>query len=406
MVITLVSDSLNSDSKTAGFSAFNLARQLSGHGHEIRIVTYAGLALKENNIETEFEVFYIPQSKFLTGLWNRAILKSIKKAVCGSDAVHVFQPSILGWTAAKAAKKLKVPVIAGFYTEPEHTALYLFLRFLFYRNFLHIHCIDKHVAAHLRSYGYKAWLHVISDKLHPRSRTIKRMERMYLSLSNQNKSDFAKGCMFRLLSRLFYTGFAVPLMQFWMRVVLGARIRGKKNLKGVRSAVTVCNHVHFLDSVLVGLAVFPRKATFPTFVKNVRTLWPGKIVRILGGVAIPESLSEVNTFFNELEFLLIKNHIVHFFPEGVLRPYDTDLISFRKGAFHLAAQARVPIVPMLITFDPPKGLYKLIRKKPVMTLHVGKPMEPYDEKPENDMRIRMELIYEKMNSFAKRNKAS
>lgn len=108
------------------------------------------------------------------------------------------------------------------------------------------------------------------------------MERMYLSLSNQNKSDFAKGCMFRLLSRLFYTGFAVPLMQFWMRVVLGARIRGKKNLKGVRSAVTVCNHVHFLDSVLVGLAVFPRKATFPTFVKNVRTLWPGKIVRILG----------------------------------------------------------------------------------------------------------------------------
>lgn len=104
MVITLVSDSLNSDSKTAGFSAFNLARQLSGHGHEIRIVTYAGLALKENNIETEFEVFYIPQSKFLTGLWNRAILKSIKKAVCGSDAVHVFQPSILGWTAAKAAK--------------------------------------------------------------------------------------------------------------------------------------------------------------------------------------------------------------------------------------------------------------------------------------------------------------
>ena len=135
--------------------------------------------------------------------------------------------------------------------------------------------------------------------------------------------------------------------------------------------MTVCNHVHFLDSVLVGLAVFPRKATFPTFVKNVRTLWPGKIVRILGGVAIPESLSEVNTFFNELEFLLIKNHIVHFFPEGVLRPYDTDLISFRKGAFHLAAQARVPIVPMLITFDPPKGLYKLIRKKPVMTLHVG-----------------------------------
>jgi len=63
-----------------------------------------------------------------------------------------------------------------------------------------------------------------------------------------------------------------------------------------------------------------------------------------------------------MEFLLMKNCIVHFFPEGELRPYDTGLQNFKKGAFYLAAQAQVPIVPMLITFEPPKGLIKIIRK--------------------------------------------
>jgi len=48
---------------------------------------------------------------------------------------------------------------------------------------------------------------------------------------------------------------------------------------------------------------------------------------------------ELKAFFDEMEFLLMKK-------------------------------------PMLITFEPPKGLIKIIRKKPVMRLHIGKPIHP------------------------------
>jgi len=40
---------------------------------------------------------------------------------------------------------------------------------------------------------------------------------------------------------------------------------------------------------------------------------------------------ELKAFFDEMEFLLMKNCIVHFFPEGELRPYDTGLQNFKKG---------------------------------------------------------------------------
>lgn len=95
---------------------------------------------------------------------------------------------------------------------------------------------------------------------------------LFILAKKQNRNEYAKCLLFQLFSRLFHTGFAVPLMQFWMRVVLGARIRGKGNLRGLRGALTVCNHVHFLDSVMVSLALFPRKAVFPTFAKNVKPL--------------------------------------------------------------------------------------------------------------------------------------
>lgn len=428
MVIVFAVNCFHADGDTSsGFSVKDWAEKLSQRGHKIRIITYGDDLADKKNQDYTFEIFHVSGMKRpFAGLFCRRQHKlsgelnniNITKAVSGSDVVHICQPSMLGRAVYKAARRSGIPVVAGFYTQPENIIrgkrlvwfnpaahiLYFLWRWLFYRRFLHIHCLSKSVAAQLRAHGYKAWLHAISIEQDSLERSMRRIESMYSSLSEkQNKNEYVKGCLFKLFSRLFHTGFAIPLMQFWMRVVLGARIRGKRNLRGIRGAVTVCNHVHFLDSVMVSLALFPRKATFPTFPKNVKSLFPGKIVQILGGVPIPESIGETRIFFDEMEFLLRKNHIVHIFPEGLLNPYDTGLRGFRKGAFHLAAQARVPIVPMLITFLPPKGIYKLIRKKPVMTLHVGKPIEPTDAEPQTDAQLRMKVTYEQMKSIAKRN---
>lgn len=111
---------------------------------------------------------------------------------------------------------------------------------------------------------------------------------------------------------------------------------------------------------------------------------------------MPGNVSELTQFFEEMEYLLIKGRIVHFFPEGELKPYDTSLRSFKKGAFHLAAQARVPVIPISIAFKPPKGISKLYRRKPVMAVHIGEPIFPAAADPKQDQDIRMELARSRM----------
>jgi len=170
-------------------------------------------------------------------------------------------------------------------------------------------------------------------------------------------------------------------------------------LRGLKGALTVCNHVHMLDSALVALALFPRKVVFPTLPQNVESLWPGIAVRLLGGVAVPGNVSELTQFFEEMEYLLIKGRIVHFFPEGELRPYDTRLGSFKKGAFHLAAQARVPVIPISIAF---RRISKLYRRKPVMAVHIGEPIFPAAADPKQDQDIRMELARSRMSGTISR----
>lgn len=230
-------------------------------------------------------------------------------------------------------------------------------------------------------------------------RSARKMENVYASLAVKERNAYHRGVLFRLLTLLFQRCVATPLLLIWTHFVLGVRVYGRKNLRGLKSVLTVCNHVHLLDSALIGLAFFPRRVIFPTIPKNIHSLWPGVLVQVLGGVAIPDNIRELKTFFDEMEFLLIKNCVVHFFPEGELIPYDTTLRDFKKGAFYLAARARVPIVPMTIRFEAPRGLLRLVRKKPVMRLHIGRPVYPAAADFKLDSALRMKAVREQMEAL-------
>lgn len=601
MVITLVTDTFHINNNGITISAMRFAEGLAQRGHQIRVITCGDPSKSGIDQDTGFEMFYLPELKVPIAtrlahkqhtLFAKPVRHVLEKAIAGSDVVHIYQPWPLGSAAQRIAKRMNIPCMAAFHIQPENITYniglkwcplaahlaYLLLYLFFYRRFAHIHCPSKFIAAQLRSHGYKARLHTISNGVHPAfcppdqprehafnpikvlmigrlspekrqdvliraveksryadriqlyfagkgpweqklrrlgsrlpnppvfgyynreeliqlihdcdlyvhasdveiesiscieafacglvpiisdskrsaatqfalgpqnlfragsaeslaekldywiehpqqlrqaeeqyarfgqqyalKRSISKIEKVYTSMSVTRENKYHRGFLFRLFARLFRTGVASPLLLLWTRFVLGVRVYGRKNLRGLnRGALTVCNHVHLLDSALVALAVFPRKVVFPTIPENVESLWPGKLVRVLGGFAIPDNIVELKTFFDEMEFLLMKNYIVHFFPEGELKPYDTNLRDFKRGAFHLAAQARVPIVPMSITFEAPKGLLKLFRRKPVMRLHVGKPIYPIDSDWEIDSKLRMKTVREQMESFVNRSAA-
>jgi 1-acyl-sn-glycerol-3-phosphate acyltransferase len=240
-------------------------------------------------------------------------------------------------------------------------------------------------------------------KLYAVDRSVKAIERVYARAGHapQRPAGYA-GWMYRLLSNAFYYLIAMPLLFVLTRVVLGVRSEGTNRLPRVGGALTICNHVHPLDSALIALALFPRRPVVTSAPVNLQNRWYGGLVRLLGAVAVPPTASGLPLFFSELELLLAKGRIVHFFPEGDLKPYDTSLRDFKRGAFHLAARARVPVVPLSIRFTPPTGLGRIFRRKPTMVIILDDPIGPTMPDPRDDQRIRMELARRRMQDLITR----
>ncbi len=182
---------------------------------------------------------------------------------------------------------------------------------------------------------------------------------------------------FRLGSNLLFYGIAVPVLSIASRLVFGLKIIGKKNLRYIKGgAVTVTNHVHLLDSPMVACTLFPRKPLFASLKSNFEIPVVRRLVRILGGVPIPESPKALGAFMEAMRAQLQRGRIVHFYPEASLWPWHDKLRPFKNGAFHLAVKSGVPIVPMVFTFRKPGWLVSKLRKKPLVTLTIGAPEYP------------------------------
>ncbi len=186
-----------------------------------------------------------------------------------------------------------------------------------------------------------------------------------------------RNIFFRLGSALLFYVIAIPLLDIAARIFFGLKITGKKNMRYLKGgAVTVTNHVHFLDSPMVACTLFPRKPFFATLKANFEIPVVRRLVRLLGGVPIPESPKALHAFMESMRVQLEKGRIVHFYPEASLWPWHNELRPFRNGAFHLAVKSGVPVLPMVFTFRKPGGLMSKLRKKPLITLRIGAPEYP------------------------------
>jgi len=228
-------------------------------------------------------------------------------------------------------------------------------------------------------------------------RSVKAIERVYerADRAPDVPAGYA-GRVYRWVSNAFYYAIAMPLLFLLTRVILGARAEGGARLRRVGGALTVCNHVHPLDCALIATAMFPRRLVFTSAPINLQNRWYGGLVRLLGGVAVPLTPAGLPLFFSELQLFLAQGRMVHFFPEGELEPYHPGLRDFKQGAFHLAAQARVPVVPLSIRFTPPSRPRRLFSRKPTMVLVIGEPIVPATTDPRSDRRIRLQLARSRM----------
>lgn len=199
-----------------------------------------------------------------------------------------------------------------------------------------------------------------------------------LSFEVQEGYDYVRRSLIKRLNHLTLRTIAHPLLSLFNRVFLGFRIRGRKNLRLLRhtGAVTICNHVHPMDCTMVDLALSQHQVYYLTLESNFRIPLIRHIIRILGGVPLSGKPGCIKELFAAMGEEMKQGRFVQVYPEGILYPYYPGIRRFKNGAFYLSVMNQVPVLPMVITYRRPTGIYRLYKHKPCMALNILPPVWP------------------------------
>jgi len=115
-------------------------------------------------------------------------------------------------------------------------------------------------------------------------------------------------------------------------------------------ALIVCNHVSYVDALLIGGAV-PRPIRFVMYYKifNIPVMrWIFKTARAIPIAGAKENPELMRAAFEEVDRALAAGELIGIFPEGALTK-DGEIAPFRPGVERILAARPVPVVPLALT---------------------------------------------------------
>ena len=141
------------------------------------------------------------------------------------------------------------------------------------------------------------------------------------------------------------------LMWLLSRLIYRVRVTGHsaERLPESGPALVVCNHLSFMDPLIVGGSLQrPIRFVMTHRIYNIRGLkW---LFRLAGAIPVaplkvdPECLQRA---FDSVDQALARGELVGIFPEGGLSP-DGNVQPFRSGIFEILQRRAVPVIPMAI----------------------------------------------------------
>lgn len=148
-----------------------------------------------------------------------------------------------------------------------------------------------------------------------------------------------------------------------MLLLLRPAVYGKQNLRVKGKAIFVCNHINYLDPVLLAL-ISPRVIRFMAKAELFET--PLNRLLMKGLLAFPVNRKSADlTSLRTAIKVLNEDKVFGIFPEGK-RAVTDELDEFEKGAAFLAARTGSPVVPIYLHPNSWRTLHpKIIVGKPV-----------------------------------------
>jgi 1-acyl-sn-glycerol-3-phosphate acyltransferase len=143
------------------------------------------------------------------------------------------------------------------------------------------------------------------------------------------------------------------LMRFVVWILINTlyriRVEGLDKIPDEGPCLVVCNHVSFIDALIVGGTV-RRPVRFVMYYKIFRVpllSWIFKTARAIPIAGAKEDEVLMTRAFDEIEKALAAGEVVGIFPEGGLTP-DGKIQPFRPGIERILARSPVPVVPVAL----------------------------------------------------------
>jgi len=140
---------------------------------------------------------------------------------------------------------------------------------------------------------------------------------------------------------MYQSFFLVRLMPVWK-----VKIEGREKAVPGTTYVIISNHQSILDILLINSLKLRYK--WISKIENIKVPVLGWYLKMAGYITVNRGNEESKVGMLERSFDCLKRDIsIMLFPEGT-RSTDGQIGFFRRGAFQLALQANVPILPILI----------------------------------------------------------
>ncbi|MBS0444854.1 MAG: MFS transporter [Proteobacteria bacterium] len=133
------------------------------------------------------------------------------------------------------------------------------------------------------------------------------------------------------------------------RIVYRFRVRGDEHLPTSGAAILVCNHVSFVDAVLL-MSASPRPIRFIMDHRIFKVPLLGWLFRLAKAIPIAPQREDPALYaqaFERARQVLAEGDLLGLFPEGALTP-DGELGEFKGGVMKLLETHPVPVVPLAL----------------------------------------------------------
>ncbi|WP_290792986.1 1-acyl-sn-glycerol-3-phosphate acyltransferase [Halomonas sp.] len=136
------------------------------------------------------------------------------------------------------------------------------------------------------------------------------------------------------------------LVYLAVRLVYRLRLRGLDHIPAHGAALVVCNHVSFMDALVIGGAS-RRPLRFLMDKPIYDSPWLNWLFRLVGAIPVESERHDpgnVRRALHEVSRALRDGEVVMLFPEGRLTP-DGEIHAFRRGLELILARDPVPVIP-------------------------------------------------------------